>query len=326
MSLVSVIIPAYNCARYIGETITSILSQNGAPEIEIIVVNDGSRDNTGEIARDFGDSVRVIDQQNAGVCVARNRGIREARGEFIALVDHDDYWMPNKLVNQLAAFESHPEVGVVFTDFARWNPDASDGTHSSPSGFMAEAEPQGIDSDFSGWIYHQMLLDSWVLTSTALARSSVIQASGGFDESLPFSEDWDFWLRVSRQCQFLKLKEKTTLYRQHPSQGSRVVRPIDYRTRLLEKAAQEWGLHSQDGRHIRPEKFRRMLAQYSAGFGFEHLRDSTGASRIVAARAFLKAWTIDRRYWKSLAYLAASLLGWKPKWQKAGLGQGAERK
>lgn len=239
MPVVSVVIPAYNCALYIGETLASILAQEAA-ELEVIVINDGSTDETGAIARGFGEPVRVIDQPNSGVCAARNHGIREARGEFIALVDHDDYWLPNKLANQLTAFAANPQVDVVFTAFTWWRPSSDGGRFPEPASFAAQAAPQGIDGDFSGWIYHQMLLDSWVLTSTALARSTVVRASGGFDETLPFSEDWDFWLRVARTSQFLKLREATTLYRQHPNQGSRVTRPLDYRTRLLEQASRQW--------------------------------------------------------------------------------------
>ncbi len=314
MPLVSIVIPAYNCSRYIRETIDSIVVQEGVSDVEIIVVNDGSTDNTGDIARTFGPQVKVIDQPNAGVCAARNRGINEAKGAFIALMDHDDYWLPNKLSNQLAAFDSNPHVDVVFSGFIRWLPDAKDGSFKSPSGFTSQAKPQGVESEFSGYIYHQMLLDSWVLTSTALVRTSVIVASGGFDESLPFSEDWDFWLRLSRQSQFLKLKEDTTLYRQHPNQGSRVIRQVDYRTRLLGNASKEWGLCSRDGRCIKPSLFRRQLAVYSAEFGLGHLKGGAGASRQIAAKAFLKAWIIDLSYWRSLAYLAAMIVGWKPKW------------
>ncbi len=314
MPLVSVIIPAYNCSRYIKETIESILGQDGATDIEVIVINDGSTDDTGRIARAFGEPVRVIDQANSGVCVARNHGIREAKGAFIALVDHDDYWLPNKLANQLVAFESHPNVDVVFSEFYRWNPDDNNGRFESPSAFDEISKPLGVDSEFSGWIYHQMLLDSWVLTSTALVRSQVVVALGGFDETLPFSEDWDFWLRVSRVSQFLKLKEVTTLYRQHPNQGSRVIRPVDYRTRLLENASKKWGLCSQDGRCVTPERFNRQLAGYCSSFGLGHLRDEPGASRFIAAKSFLKAWSIDPMNWRSLGYLMAMAIGWKPKW------------
>jgi len=312
MPLVSVVIPAYNCSLFIGETIRSILSQ-GTDSLEIIVINDGSTDDTATIARGFGGAVRVIDQGNAGVCVARNRGLREAKGEFIAFVDHDDYWYPVKLAGQLEAFKSNPNVDVVFTSFTWWRP-SNDGNYPEPKVYLQDAKPQGIDPEFTGWIYHQMLLDSQILTSTALARTRVAVACGGFDESLPFSEDWDFWLRLSRGSQFLKLKEATTLYRQHSQQGSRVIRPIDYRTQLLKSAWKKWGLASADGRCVSPKKFKRQLAKYRIAFGLGHLKTDVGASRLIAAKAFLNAFTIDPTYLRSLVYLAAASIGWKPKW------------
>jgi glycosyltransferase involved in cell wall biosynthesis len=312
MPLVSVVIPAYNCALYLQETIESMLAQEAVGDMEVIVVNDGSTDHTADIARRFGGVVRVIDQPNAGVSSARNRGIRAARGDFVALVDHDDYWFPSKLAGQLAAFAAHPEVDVVFSGFRRWHADGPDCRFREPLAFAHAALPQGVDPDYSGWIYHQMLLDSWVLTSTALARAQVFRITGDFDETLPFSEDWDFWLRVSRAHQFLKLREVSTLYRQHASQGSRVTREVDYRTRLLEKAHAQWGLSSRDGRCLAPGQFRRQLAVYSASFGLGHLSGEKGASRALAARAFFKALAIDPSYWRSLAYLALTPLGWKP--------------
>jgi glycosyltransferase involved in cell wall biosynthesis len=314
MALISVVIPAYNCEAYIETTINSILNQQGGFDVEVVVINDGSTDRTGEICRRIEGPVRVIDQKNSGVCVARNHGIREAKGDFIALVDHDDFWMPSKLLGQMAAFEGAPQADVVFTRFVWWRPNPQDGKHPDPSEFEAEARPQGIAPDFSGWIYHQMLLDSWILTSTALARMSVVKASGGFDESLPYGEDWDFWLRISRQSQFVKLNEATTLYRQHPTQGSRALRTVDYRTQVLETAVKNWGLKSQDGRSISQKVFNRQLATYSAFYGLDHLKSGLASSRPLAARAFLKAWRIDPTYWKSLAYWVSMKFGWIPKW------------
>ena len=313
MAFVSVIVPVYNGARFIEQTISSILQQDGSSEIEIIVVNDGSTDDTSDIARSFGAPVRVIDQANSGVSRARNRGLAECRGEFIAFVDHDDFWQPNKLANQLAAFAEHPQVDVVFSGFVWWRPDAVNGAYPRPEDFTNEAAALGMDDELSGWIYHQMLLDSWVLTSTAVARTKVVVDAGGFDESLPMGEDWDFWMRIARESQFLKLKEKTTLYRQHGKQATRLTRPIDYRTVLLENAEKRWGLFSQDGRNISSADFHRQLAKYSTSFALGHLASGGKGSRRIAARSLLKAWTLDRSYWKSLAYLAAMSVGWAPR-------------
>ncbi len=313
MPQVSVIIPAYNCSLYIRETIESVLSQ-GISDLEVIVVNDGSSDDTADIARSFGASVTVIDQANAGVCAARNRGIQHASGEYIALVDHDDFWLANKLMNQLAVFEKNPQVDVVFTSFDWWHPNPTTGKFEMPAESPSNPAQSGFDSRFPGWIYHQMLVDSYVLTSTALARARVVRAANGFDESLPFGEDWDFWLRISRTSQFLKLKEKSTLYRQHPTQGSRVLRDVDYRVQILESAAKKWGLCSPDGQCMPEKQFKRQLAKYSAEYGLGHLRSGSKTGRETAIRSFTKALSLDPTYWRSMGYLAAARLGWRPNW------------
>jgi GT2 family glycosyltransferase len=313
MQKVSVIIPAYNCSLYIRETLESILSQ-AVDGLEVIVVNDGSRDDTADIARSFGPPVTVIDQTNAGVCAARNRGIRHASGEFIALVDHDDFWLANKLQNQLAAFKANPQVDVVFSSFSWWHPNPATGKFELPESPSLSASPLDIDPTLSGWIYHRMLIDSYVLTSTALARAKVVKDANGFDEKLPFGEDWDFWLRISRSSQFLKLQEKSTLYRQHPTQGSRVLRSVDYRTQILENAVKQWGLCSPDGQCLPAKQFKRQLAQYSAEYGLGHLKGGAETGRQTAIKSFNKAFSIDPTYWRSLAYLAATRLGWKPNW------------
>jgi glycosyltransferase involved in cell wall biosynthesis len=306
---VSIIIPAYNCAQYLGETIRSVLNQE-FNDLEIIIVNDGSFDNTGEIAKSFGSPVRVIEQDNAGVCAARNRGLAEAKGEFIALMDHDDFWFKNKLSNQVDILNNHPEAAVVFSNFYWWHPQ-SDGQHIIPADTLALSRTPGFDESFCGWIYHKMLFDSWVLTSTALARKEVFEKCGGFDEKLPYSEDWDFWLRVSRDFQFLKTRQTTTLYRQHHNQGSRVVRDIDYRTILIENAVNKWGYCDRDGNCADRRAVARKLAEYHVDFAMQHVR--FGKTNL-AFRSFAKGFRADPTYWRGAAYAIASLVGWKPKW------------
>ena len=109
------------------------------------------------------------------------------------------------------------------------------GNHVPP----AEDTPDDIDPEFSGWIYHQFLLDCWMLTSTSMFRREVFERCGAFDETLPFSEDWDLWLRLAREYEFVQLRRPSTLYRKHTTQGSGWHRPVDYRTRLLERKIAE---------------------------------------------------------------------------------------
>lgn len=311
--LVSVIIPAWNCERYIAQTLASVLAQSHRP-LEVLVVDDGSSDRTPEIVAAHGAPVRLIRQSNQGVCVARNRGFEASRGEFVCFMDHDDHWFPWKLARQVEAFEAHPEAGVVFTDFAVWQP--RDGLFPEPAA-VADTDdgPPGIDADFSGWIYHQFLIDCWALTSSVMIRRGVFAASGGFDPSLPYSEDWDLWLRLSREVAFIKLQRVSTLYRQHVRQGSRQVRDINYRVRLLEAASQRWGLASADGRRVDRGLFRRTLARYEMQFGLHHLQHG---HRDVAVRSFVHAWRLHPQRLRYGALIAATLMGWRPRLESGG--------
>ena len=309
MPKVSVIIPSYNCERYIAETIGSVLNQS-LKDLELIVVDDGSIDRTREIISSYGPPVRLIAQANAGVCAARNRGIREATGDFICLLDHDDCWFADKLARQVEEFQAHPEAGVVYSSFICWHAGA-DGHFPDPGSFDLTSYPDDIDPDLSGWIYHQFLLDCWMLTSTAMFRAEVFQQSGVFDESLPYSEDWELWLRIAREYPINRLRRPTTLYRQHVQQGNRIVRDVDYRTVLLTQTEKKWGLCSRDGRCVPRRQFRAQLAAYHSGFAFHHLRAGT---QRIAIFAFMKAWFCSPLKLKYFAYIPAALLGWRPKW------------
>jgi hypothetical protein len=309
MSSVSIIIPTYNIERFIRQTIDAILAQS-CKDIEIIVVDDGSTDGTRDLVRAYGAPVRLVEQKNAGVCAARNHGLREARSPFICFIDHDDYWYPDKLESQLAEMNRDPELGVVYTNFEFWRQDAQ-GQYPEPASFSRPQPATQTDPEFSGWIYPQLLLDCWVLTSTAMFRAEVLREVGAFDESLPYSEDWDLWLRISRRYRFTKLSRPSTLYRQLPTQGSRVLRPIDYRTRLLERAVAQWGLAGPDGKALSRSRFAAQLASYHQSYGFDRLK---GGQRLLACQSFLKAFAVAPTRPKSLAYLAASLVGWRPRW------------
>lgn len=309
MPKVTVIIPSYNCEAYIAETIDSILNQTFR-DIELIVVDDGSTDRTQEIVKGYGEPVRLITQQNARVCAARNRGIREAKGEFICLMDHDDYWFPEKLSRQIEEFERHPEAGAVFSTFIRWYRD-KDGNFPAPESYDRASVTDDTDPEFTGWIYHQFLLDCWMLTSSAMFRKEVFDKCGMFDEALPYSEDWELWIRMSRHYPMVKLNRPYTLYRQHPLQGNRIVRDIDYRTVLLINTRRKWGLCNQNGRCIPRRQFLSQLAIYHAEYGFNHLK--VGNLRPALA-SFGRAWLTDPRQPRYILYIAAALAGWKPNW------------
>ena len=125
-------------------------------------------------------------------------------------MDHDDYWFPDKLELQFEEMCKNQEAGLVYNSFIPWLPDAK-GVFPEPHSFELASYSSHIDEEFSGWIYHLLLLDCWVLTSTVMTRAEVFNKCGTFDESLPFGEDWDFWLRISREYPFVKLKTTNPL-------------------------------------------------------------------------------------------------------------------
>jgi glycosyltransferase involved in cell wall biosynthesis len=289
MTDISVVIPSYNSEKYIEETIQSVLKQT-LTNIEIIVIDDGSTDRSADIVKSYTPLVRLIQQTNAGVSFARNRGIQEARGQYICFIDSDDYWLPDKLEKQLNAFHNHPETGAVFSDFIRWN-EGELNTFPSVDDLDLSAHQEGIDPNFSGWIFHLFLLDCWMLTSSAMIRKEVFLKCGLFNTNLPCGEDWDLWLRISREYPFIKLREPTTLYRQHKEQTTSRVRDIDYRTTILTQAAQRWGLCSRDGRCISQREFLNQLSKYHAIFARTH--EERGRLPI-AIRSYFNAWLCSK--------------------------------
>lgn len=284
-----------------------MLAQTHRP-LEVIVVDDGSTDHTLDIVRAHGGEVILVTGENQKVCAARNRGFELSRGDFVCFLDHDDHWFPWKVQRQLEAFAAHPDAGVVFTAFRSWAP--IDGTY--PEATLLAPDDDGtppINPEYSGWVYHQFLLDCWALTSTTMIRREVFVASARFDTALPYSEDWDLWLRLSREHRFLMLDRVSTLYRQHPSQGSRAVRDIDYRTRILLSARKRWGLASADGRRLSARSFDRNIARYHMQFGLQHLRFG---DRRLGLRSLGLAWKSHPTRWKYAALLLAAWGGWTP--------------
>lgn len=305
--LVSIIVPTYNSEPYITQTIKSIQDQ-GLGDIEILVVDDGSSDCTREVVLSMGEPVRLLRQNNSGVCAARNKGLSAARGKYICFLDHDDFWLPHKLKSQLKIFEEFPEAGVVYSSFILWHAN-TDGCYPLPGTF--DPGPVGVDHDFSGWVYHQLLIDCWVLTSTAMFRSDVFEHCGVFDVNLPYGEDWDLWLRISRSYRFVKQVQATTLYRQHEMQGNRALRDIDYRTRLLESAVKKWGYCSSDGRCVSRSNFGKQLSTYHLSFAFGHLKSGNKGKSL---KSFVRAWLVYPKNIMALIYVCAAFIGWRPNW------------
>lgn len=192
--LISTIIPAYNAARFVAQAIDSALMQ-AVPQ-QIIVVNDGSRDDTSDVVRAYGNAVELIEQANGGVSAARNRGIAAARGEFVAFLDADDVWLPGKLSRQLALFEADPALGTVICDETHVS---AEGDVLRPSFLATRRCYNELPTQASRlskpvtWLVRE----SFFPTSGVITRRSVLARAGLFDTHLSICEDRDLWLRLA---------------------------------------------------------------------------------------------------------------------------------
>ena len=304
---VSVVVPTYNGVCFLADTLQAVLKQT-QPGVELIVVDDGSTDATLDVVAQHAPAARLLRQANAGVSAARNRGLALAQGRYVIFLDQDDIWHPTMLQCQVAWLDAHPDHDVAVCRYQHWHP-GSGGSYLPAEGAWPAA-CEGTNPDFTGWVYHQFLIDCWALTSGTLMRRQVVAAMGGFDESLPYSEDWDLWIRLSLRSRFALLRWPTVLYRQHAVQGSRKPRERDYRCELLERAAQSHGLVSLDGRAVQPDRFRRQMAQYRFEFGYHHLH---AGSRRIGICSLWRAWQHSPGMWRAMALAGAAALGWRPR-------------
>ncbi len=266
---VSVIIPAYNCAAYIGEALASVLAQDH-PVLEAIVVDDGSIDGTGDTAAAFGAPVRLIRQTNAGPAAARNRALAIARGTHIAFLDGDDAWLPGKLTAQMRYLARHPDTPIVYGRWARWYP--ADGAYPPADTYAeaAAADDDDIDADASGSIYTGMLLDSMIHSITAVVDRRVVDRLGGFDEQLRTGEDYEFWLRAARHFKVAKLSRTVALYRIRRGSVTAAQRPENNEYRVLMRTLSRYGDADANGRRVDRTRLNRRLAQLCFGHGYRH--------------------------------------------------------
>ena len=184
--LVSVVIPIYNGAATIGRALKSVFEQTFT-DFEVVIVDDGSTDDTPSVLASYGDRIRVLRQPNRRFPAARNAGVAASRGELIALIDHDDQWLPRKLEVSVAALQSDPGAALVYTDV----------TVVNEAGEESRASPVGADTAHAPSM-DEMLTRIWpIMPSTVVMRRTAFDRAGGFSENL--GEDLDFWPRIREQ-------------------------------------------------------------------------------------------------------------------------------
>jgi glycosyltransferase involved in cell wall biosynthesis len=240
---VSVVIPLYNARDVIAQTIGSVLAQTWK-NYEIIVVDDGSEDGSGDIVRIFGKSVCYIRHENTGVAGARNRGIAQSKGQYIALLDHDDLWNPTKLEKQVAILEERPEVGMVITDVMHidqnGNPIGKAGSGYNPKDRFSRLFVKGYTPT----------------PSSAMIRRSVFDQVGQFDEAFHSAglDDHELWPRIAHICEICNIAEPLTCHRLGANKPPEIA--LDHRRLLVSRLLERFGHNGPKRRYVQQEQAR----------------------------------------------------------------------
>jgi glycosyltransferase involved in cell wall biosynthesis len=203
MATVSVIIPAYNHAAFLTETIEGVLNQMWR-DYEVIMVDDGSRDETPQVAAQFGSAIYYIRQANQGMATTRNNGIRRASGEIISFLDDDDVWHPDYLSTVVSHFQEDPSLAALHT------------------GFVLTGDRRGFDYPGASSrtvpaheLYDRLIERGFFPPSSVSVRRSCLESVGLFDESLQGLADWELWLRICREHKFIGIPDRLVKYRLH---------------------------------------------------------------------------------------------------------------
>jgi glycosyltransferase involved in cell wall biosynthesis len=281
VALVSVIIPCYNQARFLGEAIESVLSQS-YPHFEVVVVDDGSTDNTPEVASRY-PGVRCIRQENRGLAGARNTGIRHSRGSFLVFLDADDRLLPDALEVGLKHLKEHPECAFVS---GRWKTIAADG---SP---LPTPPPTPVKKDH----YEELLRVCYISAPAAVIYQRImLEFVGGFDASVSPSADYDLYLRVARDYSVHHHDEVIAEYRRHSANMTR--NPTLMLKSEVTVLRRQW-------------KYIRGSKQYKKAYeaGLQHSREYFGEPLIEEVRV-----SMQKRQWKQAMRGMVTLLRYHPR-------------
>lgn len=224
MPLFSVVITCYNYGQYLESSMQSVLEQT-CSDFEVIVVDDGSIDNTPEVMERYltNTKIKYIRQANAGQPKAKNRGIIESNGKFIAFLDADDIWMPTKLEKQIALFDD-PHTGVVYSRRKWINPDA--------------VEISGNERKLHrGNVLDKIFIDNFICFSSSVIRRAALDEAGFFDENLPMGIDYDLWIRLAAICRFDYVDEPLVKYRTgHANLSKNTMKRYECAQKIMRKA------------------------------------------------------------------------------------------
>lgn len=279
---VSVVIPTYNGAAEVRRAIDSALAQEGC-EVEVIPVNDGSTDDTAYVLNSYGSRIRAVHQKNSGPAATRNAGIAAATGDWVAFLDHDDYWQPGKLAAQLAAAD-RTGADVIYTNAQNFG----DVNRVAELRSNPDEMPEGD-------LFEQLLLDNFIVVSSTMVRRELLEEVGGFNAP-PGVEDWDLWLRLATNgAKFAPVRKALTMYQWRPGSLSKnFERMRDIRRQIIRTA-----MASERAQEL-PWTFRQKVLANVESCSAWFLASSSPRRAITWYAQSLAYWPFDLNSWKGL--------------------------
>jgi glycosyltransferase involved in cell wall biosynthesis len=297
---VSVVIPTYNRARFLPAAVASVRAQS-YPCDEIVIVDDGSSDNTSEVVAALGPGVRLIRQANSGPAAARNRGIDEARGDLVAFLDTDDRWLPGKLDAQVDLFRREPALGLVCADMAI---ESGAGVQLVESNFVLRGLQQAfaaLDGRPIPDAPRQLLELNFVNTSTVVAKRQLLRTLGGFDTRLRYGEDLELWLRIAARHPIACVASVQEVRVEHDSNVTRSIEPMLQGYVQMSKAIREWAGSDMAQWGVEADHY---VATCIADLGYWYFSND----RMSDARRTMAASFREAANSRSIVYFAGSLL------------------
>jgi glycosyltransferase involved in cell wall biosynthesis len=306
---VSVVVPAHNAERYIAATVRSALDAS-APDVEVLVVNDGSTDQTVAAVRALDDPRVTVTSiaASGGPSRPRNIGIRQARAPYVSLLDSDDLLKPGKLATSVAALERCPSAGFAFSDYEKMDEDANvfetSFAYAYPVFRQIKSQPAG-----DSWrlipqreLARALLYENFIGTSGVVIRKDLAIALGGFDETIAFGEDSDFWFRLAHRCDALYSASVGHSYRVHSTSLVRSNPPIRNaasRIQVLRRERARWRDHAAR------RQLDRRIAKNLDVIAHQH---SLHRQRWLAVRSYLHAYALSPERRRLVSLLKAALL------------------
>lgn len=250
---VSIVVPTYNRSAIVRRAVESVLAQTFG-DLEIIVVDDGSTDDTRDALAGYGERVRYVHQENRGPAAARNHGMQEARGEFIGFLDSDDAYLPGNVAAHLRRFDEVPEAGLVYCGIEVLD------QHGNP---VKEVLPDPRDR---GFVLERLIRYNFITSSTVLMRRAAMEFAGPMSTRLWFAEDWYYWLRVASRFPIEFVDEVLVRYQRSAvslSHGTAIPTVVERNLEMFALAFEDPDL-KQRLSPLRAEAYRRAYAAYAS--------------------------------------------------------------